>query len=231
MIYLTGDTHREFGRVGAFCDKFESTPDDTLIILGDAGINYCGRDQDVQFKRMLADNLPITIFCIHGNHEMRPESCGTYKEAEWHGGMVYREPEFLTLLFAKDGEIYDFGGKKCIAIGGAYSVDKYYRLSRDLGWWADELPSAEIKQRVGQRLDAVNWQVDIVLSHTCPKKYIPTEMFLPGIDQSAVDNSAEEWLDTIDDKLTCGRWYCGHWHTSKTIDRMRFMFKDYLGLT
>jgi 3-oxoacid CoA-transferase subunit A len=44
-------------------------------------------------------------------------------------------------------------------------------------------------------------KIDVVFSHTCPAKYIPTECFLSGIDQSRVDNSTEEWLDTIEDKL------------------------------
>jgi 3-oxoacid CoA-transferase subunit A len=55
-------------------------------------------------------------------------------------------------------------------------------------------------------------------------------MFLPGIDQSTVDNSAEEWLDAIENRLTYDRWYCGHWNTSKTIDKLRFLFEDFLEL-
>ena len=39
------------------------------------------------------------------------------------------EPEFPSLLFAKDGEIYDLDGCRAVAIGGACSVDKFYRLS------------------------------------------------------------------------------------------------------
>ena len=36
MIYITGDTHREFSRL----DNFNYQKKDVLIILGDAGINY-----------------------------------------------------------------------------------------------------------------------------------------------------------------------------------------------
>ena len=41
--------------------------------------------------------------------------------------MVYYEEEFPSILFAKDGEVYDFNEKSVIVIGRAYSVDKYYR--------------------------------------------------------------------------------------------------------
>ena len=40
MIYLTGDTHGRFERIGAFCDKMQTDRDDILIILGDEGINF-----------------------------------------------------------------------------------------------------------------------------------------------------------------------------------------------
>lgn len=56
-------------------------------------------------------------------------------------GIVYCEPEFPNILFAKDGEIYDFDGNKAIAIGGAYSVDKEYRLIVGAHWFCDEHPS------------------------------------------------------------------------------------------
>jgi len=224
MIYITGDTHRDFSRVEAFCHRFNTTKDDTLIILGDAGINYFGGQKDHNFKKLL-DKLPITLFCIHGNHERRPETLG-YKRTEWKGGTVYLEAEFPGLLFAKDGEIYEIGGKRCIAIGGAYSVDKQYRLARNWGWWPDEQPSAAIKERVEQRLEAESWKIDVVLSHTCPLRYEPTEVFLKGINQSLVDKSTEEWLEAIENRLKYRRWYCGHYHVNKTIDRLRFMFLD-----
>lgn len=66
----------------------------------------------------------------------------------------------------------------------------------------------------------------MVLSHTCPAKYTPTEAYFSGIDQSKVDKSTENWLDTIEDRLTYRRWYCGHWHISKHIDRIHFLFND-----
>ena len=228
MTILTGDTHRDFKRVGALCDKLQPTTADTLIILGDAGINYFGSAMDWAFKNELSRALPITLLCIHGNHERRPKSVGTYQEAMWHGGIVYVEPSFPNLLFAKDGEVYDIEGKRCIAIGGAYSVDKPYRLAQGWHWFPDEQPSPEIKARAEERLAAENWKVDVVFSHTCPLKYEPRETFIQGVDQSKVDKSTERWLDDIEDRLEYEAWYCGHYHTSKVIDRMRFMFEDFI---
>jgi len=225
-IYVTGDTHGRFNRIWDFSKRYSTHRSDIMIILGDAGINFAGGERDEMIKRGLK-NLRLQLLCVHGNHEMRPESVGSYEEIEWHGGTVYVEPQYPNLLFAKDGEIYDIAYQKCIAIGGAYSVDKPYRLANGWPWFADEQPSEEIKSRVEQRLETEGWQVDIVLSHTCPLKYEPRETFMQGIDQSAVDNSTEIWLNSIEERLTYKRWYAGHYHVAKYIDRMRFLFEDY----
>jgi len=225
MIYVTGDTHGQFGHVEAFCERLQTKREDILIILGDAGINYSGGIRDSMKKRFL-ESLPITIFCIHGNHELRPSTIDTYEEKIWHGGMVYYEEDYPHLLFAKDGEIFDFDGKKTIVIGGAYSIDKDIRLIYGYGWWEDEQPSEEIKQYVEQQLEKLEWKADVVLSHTTPLKYEPVEVFLSGIDQSKVDKSTEIWLDGIEDRLEYGKWYCGHYHTEKKIDRLEIMYNN-----
>lgn len=229
MVYITGDTHRDFTRVEAFCDRLGTTIDDVLIILGDAGINYFGGEKDLILKHELS-KLPLTIFCIHGNHECRPSNIVTYTESGWHGGQVYIEPEFPNLLFAKDGEVFELAQKKCIVIGGAYSVDKLYRIAYGWHWWQDEQPSPAIRERVENRLKLEEWNIDVVLSHTCPLKYEPCEVFIQGIDQSNVDKSTEEWLVGIEDRLIYKKWYCGHYHINKSIDRLQFMFEDFLEL-
>ena len=225
MIYLTGDTHGDFQRIAHFCARMHTKPSDIMIILGDAGINFYGGWRDLHKKEFIS-KLPITLFCIHGNHEQRPATIPSYTVQEWHGGTVYVEEQFPSILFAKDGEVYDLNGMRAIAIGGAYSIDWMLRTP-GRSWWPDEQPSAEVKARVEQKLDQLGWQVDIVLSHTVPLKYEPVEVFLPGIDQSKVDKSTERWMDGLEERLEYGKWYAGHYHTEKTIDRLQIMFEGY----
>lgn len=226
MIYITGDTHGRFNRIALFCEKHpELSTDDILIILGDAGLNYYGDSRDRKLKRKIS-RFPLTIFMLHGNHEMRPETVDGYTEQEWHSGKVLAQPEFPTLLFAMDGEIYDFNGRKTAVIGGAYSVDKAYRLAHGYAWFPDEQPGEETKARVERRLAQALWTVDTVLTHTCPLRYVPRDVFLPMVDQATVDNSTEEWLDEIEAKLSYANWFCGHFHTSKRIDKLQFLYED-----
>ena len=225
MFYITGDTHGDFGERLYKFDRYDPTREDTLIILGDAGINYTLGQRDIDLKRELAKEK-YEIFCIHGNHEERPFNIPTYKEVEYCGGIAYQEPEFPNLIFGKDGEIYNFDGNKTIVIGGAYSVDKDYRLSNGWKWFPSEQPSDETKAYVEAQLESVGWKIDIVLSHTVPHSYEPTERFLPMIDQSKVDKSTELWLDEIEQKLDYKKWYAGHFHCSKRVDKLRILYKD-----
>ncbi|MBO5334241.1 MAG: metallophosphoesterase [Clostridia bacterium] len=228
LIYYTGDIHGETRFIKHFILLNYLTENDLIVILGDAGLNYYGNDKGDSGRKRTLNKWNVPILCVHGNHEMRPESLATYSEKEWNGGTVYYEEEFPNILFAKDGEIYNIDGISHIALGGAYSVDKFYRLENGIKWFPDEQPSDEIKDRVKSKLDSVNWKVDVVLSHTCPFKYTPTETFLSFVDQSTVDTSTEHWLDDIEDKLDYGKWYCGHWHIDKSIDKLHFVMDDFV---
>lgn len=226
MIYITGDTHGSFERIERFCKLMNTSQDDLLIILGDAGINF-GSATRTRLRKQILSELPITLFCIHGNHERRPATMPEYKLIPWHNGEVWIDEEFPNILFAKDGDIYDLNGSKTIVLGGAYSVDKHYRLSMGYTWYADEQPNDEIKVYAEKQLHQQNWCVDVVLSHTVPIKYEPVEVFMSCIDQSTVDKSTEEWLGSIESQLSYDRWYAGHYHTEKRIDRLHLLFESF----
>lgn len=226
-FYITGDTHGDFSRIAEFCDENATTTEDVMIILGDAGINYWLDFRDRNRKDEIAE-MPITLFCVHGNHEARPWEAGDYDEVEWNGGLVYVEEEYPNILFAKDGEIYDFHGHSVIVIGGAYSVDKYYRIYNSMQWFETEQPDDEIKAYVEKQLDSVNWTIDVVLSHTVPIDAEPVWNFIPGLNQSKVDKSTEKWLQQIYDKLNLQMgWYAGHYHCEAEENGVRIMFEDY----
>lgn len=223
MVYITGDIHGDTTPVHDLFHKCQPTENDIIVLLGDVELNYTGQIRDRLMKQELS-RLKSTFFCIHGNHENRPQNIASYKEMQWHGGRVLYEEDFPNILFPIDGEIFDMEGRQCIVIGGAYSVDKFYRLRMGYKWFPDEQPTPTIKEYVGQQCRTHH--VDVVFSHTFPYKYIPTECFLPGIDQSTVDNSTEHWLDTIEEILNYKAWYLGHWHINKRIDKLHFLMHD-----
>ena len=219
MVYITGDTHRNFSRLS----EFDYDPDDMLIVLGDAGINYFLNILDEQFKEFL-ETLNLKIFCVRGNHEERPENIDSYREVEMFGGKVFIEDEYPNLIFAKDGETYNINGKSVLVIGGAYSVDKTFRLVHGYSWFPSEQLNDSEKEIILNNVSGKHF--DIVLSHTCPYKYEPREVFLKGLDQSLVDKSMEHFLDKVEENITYDKWYCGHYHTEKTEDKLEFLYRS-----
>src|SRR5699024_633104 len=144
--------------IADFCSAMKTKRKDIMIVLGDAGLNYFGDTRDTDRKEF-DSRTRMTYLMVHGNNEMRPATLENYKLIECNGGMVYQEERFPNLLFAKDGEIYRLGGKNVMVIGGAYSVDKEYRLQMGYRWFSDEQPSDEIKEYVEQQLERAGWKV------------------------------------------------------------------------
>lgn len=224
-----------------FCLKWNTSKDDLLIVLGDNGVNYWGPSRDKKIKKYLS-SLPITFFMVKGNHDQRP-SLKSYSVAPEDAhplfrGTCLREKEFPSLLFAPmygGCEFKTFARwKKAFVLGGAYSADKWYRLDMQaIGltgyrWFYDEQMTTHEMKEAETMLEA--FQPEFILSHTCPHTYIPRDMFLDKIDQSTVDDTMERWMDGVEAKVPYRKWYCGHWHTDRSIDRMRFMYHDVIEL-
>lgn len=235
-VFITGDRHGDYKDVERFCLKWNTSKDDVLIVLGDNGVNYWGPHRDKKLKNYLS-SLPITFFMIKGNHDQRPSKKLYNITDEAHPlvkGPCFVEKDYPSLLFSAMYGQYEFlrgeRWSKAFVLGGAYSVDKWYRLEmQELGhsgyrWFADEqMTRWEMKEAFDMIRDV---NPSIILSHTCPFRYIPRDMFLSVIDQSTVDDTMEHWMDCVEKEVPYEKWYCGHWHTDRTVDKMRFMYLD-----
>lgn len=141
-----------------------------------------------------------------------------------YGGKVFMEDDYPNLIFLKNGEIYTINNKKVLVIGGAYSIDKNIRLLYGWHWFKDEQLSKSEMNTILEKYQGTH--VDVILSHTSPKKFEPVEVFLSGIDQKTVDKTMEEFLDTVEETIKYDKWYCGHYHTEKIVDKIEFMFEN-----
>ena len=238
-FFITGDKHRNFENVKRFCRDMNTKRKDVLIVLGDAGFNYYDDSRDDKLKKEVSE-LNITLFCLHGNKENRPQNVGTYGVRSFCGGKVYYEPKYPNIFFAIDGEVYTFEGKKYMVVGGAHSVDKIRCLEEKLPFWEDEMPDESVKSKVEKRLSEEQNHIYGMLTHTCPIKYLPTEMFMSTrqraeikrkpkkvkskkIFKPDIDRTTEDWLGRIEERLDYEVWYCGHYHVDKQIDKVTMM--------
>ena len=241
-VYITGDKHRNFAKVKSFCHDMNTRKKDILIILGDAGFNFYDDQRDDNLKKEIS-NLNITLFCLHGNKENRPQNVGTYGIRSFCGGKVLYEPKYPNIFFAIDGEIYTFDGKKYMVVGGAHSVDKLRCLEEGTPFWHDEMPDNKIKKMVEDNLANEDNRIYGMLTHTCPLGYLPTEMFVSTRQNASIkrkpkkvkskkffkpdiDRSTEEWLGVLEKKIDYEVWFCGHYHIDKQLDKIQMMYHE-----
>ena len=138
-LFITGDRHGRFDDLEYFCQANDTTEDDALIILGDAGILYYGENKthEKNLKAWLS-RLPITLLCVRGNHEARPQDRKNMLCRDFCGGKVYYEEACPNVLYLTDGGVYSICDKTILSIGGAYSVDKELRLAMNYMWFENE---------------------------------------------------------------------------------------------
>lgn len=234
MPFITGDNHGKFNYIIDFLNWAADDRGETLIILGDVGLNYILNHSDQDLKRHINRRLgKHKLFCIRGNHEARPENICTYQTMEYWGGKVYFEPEFPNLLFAIDGQIYHIpiNYEKTITTlvaGGAYSPDKHYRLVNKLRWFADEELTSQEWEGIFNNPQLKS--VEMILSHTCPIDYTPYEALDPRYNQTSIDKTTEHNLQKLYNIIKPTIGFCGHFHIQKKHDNLIFMDTGFLDL-
>ena len=232
---ISGDTHGNFSRFRNLNRNVWNPEETAIFILGDAGINYNGWENDLRFYSFI-NKLGYTFYCVKGNHEEDPANIKELKLIYDAAicGLVYMNEEYPNIRFLCNGLVYNLEniGKTFIALGGAYSVDKQYRLENGYAWFPEEQLSEEKQEDILKQIESSKY--DIVFSHTCPYSWRPTATFLPYVDQSTVDNRTELWLENVYNKIQFTDWYMGHWHTYKTIDDAKgtghFLFTEIVDL-
>lgn len=227
--FLFGDIHGDVYPIRRFYERnkeklLPEAEQNHIILLGDVGANFALHGQrDIVFKMKMSE-YPFTYICLRGNHEervkkvmeMHPED---WEEREKYGGKIYAEKDYPQLEYLSDiPAVYNFDGYKTLSLPGAYSVDKWYRLLH--GWpWFEEEQLSKKERDYGMQLKAENQPFDLVISHTCPLQYEPTDLFIEGVDQSMVDKTMEQYLKKIEQDLDYKRWAFGHYHADRLYPR------------
>ena len=246
---VIGDIHGDYKRIRDFCQSrwrcnnhFDGNKENNILIcLGDFGANFFFNYRDEDFKKQLG-KYPFTYFVVRGNHEERPSNIfnvDTWHMENFEQGAVYVENEYPYIKYALDHpSIYALNDKwLTIVYPGAYSVDKYYRIQKGWAWFEGEMLT-DNEMQIGRELAQETMThfngVDLVLSHTCPIVYEPTDLFLSTVDQSTIDKTMERYLGEVEYNLKYKLWLWGHYHQTRIYpdidnDSYRCMlFDDYI---
>lgn len=236
--FLCGDIHGRPHPIENFVRRmkergYEFDGTDKIIFLGDAGFNfylgdihYQGGKADDNFKKKMS-KYPFTFYVVRGNHEERPSIMYHQSPEVWRymydenvHGMVYCEAKYPNIRYFDDTpSVYTIGGYKTLVMGGAYSVDKYYRLMNKWTWFANEQLTEEEREIARQLCENEGWEMELILTHTCPSCFTPTDLFLQSVDQSQVDKTMEQFFGELEFKLNYRIWCWGHFHEYRDYPR------------
>lgn len=230
---VTGDTHGHFDRI--LNSQYKDIEDLGIIILGDAGFNFYGDGRDSHWKKKVSKGIKATIYCVRGNHEIPPSEIPSMNLVYDNNvnGEIYVEDAYPNIRYFKDYGVYNLDSYQVLVIGGAYSVDKYYRLngrSEDTtdwtGWFKNEQLNTVQMNECMQLADGQYFS--FVLSHTCPFDYRPTDLFLGFVDQDSVDNTMELWMGELEKKILYHAWLFGHYHGNQLVrPHVEMYFEDF----
>jgi predicted phosphohydrolase len=220
MIFVTGDIHGSHSIAKLSSDKFPAgktlTKNDYVIIAGDFGLVWTPQGgvgfEDQQYWLKWLNDKPWTTLFVDGNHE-NFELLNAHPEIEAFGSKVGRIRS--SVFHLKRGRIYTIDGKKIWAFGGGYSYDKGSRTPYR-SWWPDEMPTYAEMESGMNSLEAAQFKVDYIISHTAPQHITEgiLSMIKPCFPEPADGGelSLRKYFHEVADKTEFKHWYFGHFH-------------------
>jgi hypothetical protein len=210
-ILVIGDTHMMWSLLNKLINRKRP---DMVIIAGDFGYwpsehgkIYLSPVEKLQgkkgkpfnwygIKNRLSTGELIPIHWCDGNHEDHWQL--QYRESDEIMPGVFYQPRGSTLTLPD--------GRTILFMGGAHSIDKSVR-TLGVDWFPDEV----IKYHDFENLP--DKKIDIVVSHTCPKQFLP---YLGKTDWGKTTDPSVVALGQIFEMYNPKLWYFGHWHIFKT---------------
>ncbi len=197
---------------------------DAILHVGDFGfwVDSAWTDEYLQAVEQAAQEWEIPIYWLCGNHEDHS------RRAE------FNDPDNRPMtIYLPRGHRWTWWGKRFMALGGAFSVDRFMR-TKGVGWWPEEeLSLAEVEY--ASRDDGT--PVDVVVAHDCP-----TGVDIPGVGADFATQVRGNWpdhmlygasihRDKVRDVYDATRpklWINGHYHRryEKFYQGTRFLGLD-----
>lgn len=224
-IGILGDTHGSAHTILAALRKFFSDDIDTIIQVGDFGF-WPGKHGStfLAYVNTLLGKNGQTMYVVPGNHEDYDQIKNfPIREDGW---AVARE----HILVAPRGHHWTWDGRTFLALGGAPSVDRAWRVQgQRMGqgklWWPEE----DITQEDIDKTIAVG-HVDVMVAHDAPYGVLQVEKHIFGNPLGFYEDDLKYALagrnkmayvvDMIRPKL----FFHGHYHTK--IDDKLTIFNE-----
>lgn len=197
-ILLAGDTHGNRGHVKYLFDQAVRFSCDRIVQLGDFGYWPHANDFD-EYVARLSKQSEIPFYWLDGNHE-------NFDILEREADMDSARPVQMEngLWYLPRGCTWEWEGVRYMAFGGAYSIDKEWRME-GVSWWPQELPTVAQQSRALDR-----GSVDILLTHDAPDGICP--IITPGYKGDEISSVNRRWISALVDAVQPKILVHGHMH-------------------
>lgn len=229
MLYIGADIHGSteklrdiVAQITADVRLQSEAESPVLLICGDFGKPFLNTPAEHRTLDEI-NEIGVEIGFVDGNHENH-DFLANLPVSKWHGGKVHSLRPHIHHLMR--GQLYQICGKSVFTMGGAASVDKLWRLSyeRSFGkkiWWQNEVPSEEEIRTARDTLEAANYEVDLILSHTAPQSVQRIMGYVPTVPDIALTS----FLEWTAQNVQFEKWVFGHFHEDRNLGRYSCIFE------
>ena len=167
-LMFLGDIHGNFNLINQYLKRFD-IKDAHIIQVGDFGVGFTTLVKEKRTLELTHTELVkrnVFVYAIRGNHDYKP-----YFDNDPFG--------FTNIKLLKDYTVLNLEGKNILCIGGAVSIDRKMRKTKNQmigrydiktgneSWWPDEIFNWEDEKLVDLR------DINIVVTHNAPDYCVP----------------------------------------------------------
>lgn len=163
---VLSDIHGNYPWIKNRLQDFADLDIKLIVQLGDWGGLWPGNASDkflYRVNKILTQN-DQTILIVLGNHEdyvkasmLQPIHEGEFKDFRWN-------KKYDRIKYFYRGQKFALAGVNFLAVGGANSIDRDYRVPNESWWPGEQISQEDIALAIKNSVDGV----DVMLSHDAP---------------------------------------------------------------
>ena len=212
-LLVTGDLHGDTAALTMIAKKL--LQGDVLFVAGDFGFIFRDNQDERSFLNdvdMFLRKLGTFLVFVDGNHENH-KALNEFPVDSWQGAWVHLIRSHVIHVLR--GEVLTLKGKNIFCFGGAFSIDRSWRVLGE-SYWEEEIPTDEDYCNGNTNLEKCGYKIDYVLTHTCP---IDLVLRLGSYHSSMEEQPLQNYLQYVSDQVygSLQKWFFGHWHKDRVI--------------
>lgn len=201
-IYVAGDWHGDISWASSCLREAEANTIDTIIQVGDFGY-WEHNNEGAYYLDKLSENAQlrgVNVVWLDGNHENHTLLREKYVDAERSEEGFWKIRE--NVWYSPRGNVWEWYGKRLMTLGGAFSIDRDWRVLGKSFWAEEEITPEE------EALAKSRGKIDYLFTHDAPTTY-PNPLW--KVDTNSL--AQRQAVSRVADACRPSVWFHGHYHS------------------